>query len=543
MSSKKIPRRREPPSSAKPEVLIVAHHHFRPGGVRRVIELALPGLARRLAPALRAILLVGGESPPAAWLAELRASLPPRSPFPEVRVHPSLGYAAEQSPPPGIIASRARAFLEDLLASTQNSRPLVWLHNPGLGRNLPAIQAWTRACARRGVPMVFHHHDWWFDNRWQRWPELRTAARGSLTRIARTLLPDEPAIRHATINRADAAHLRRSLTHPVAWIPNPAAPVSAPDTSRVSAARQWLQQRTGTRGPIWLLPCRLLRRKNIAEALLLTRWLAPEARLATTAGVSSADEAAYAEALRAAVTRHDWPLDLAILADAPAGAPPIQDLLAAGAGVLLTSLAEGFGLPYLEAAAAHRPLVARRLANIAPDLASLGFRFPGLYDDVLIAPGLFDVDAELRRQAERFAAWLTGMPRHVRQCVPQPRWFAEPGAPVAFSRLTLTAQIEVLSVDPKVSLRHARHANPWLDAWFRAHPAPWRRPTAWPAGATERLSTDRYAGSLLRLARSRGSAHAVGSNTPTRSQSAQESLLRARLVPDQLHPILWTTRP
>jgi glycosyltransferase involved in cell wall biosynthesis len=44
--------------------------------------------------------------------------------------------------------------------------------------------------------------------------------------------------------------------------------------------------------------------------------------------------------------------------------------------VLLTSIQEGFGLPYLEAAAARRPLVARALPNIAPDCASSGFAFP-----------------------------------------------------------------------------------------------------------------------------------------------------------------------
>ena len=103
---------------------------------------------------------------------------------------------------------------------------------------------------------------------------------------------------------------------------------------------------------MWLLPCRLLRRKNIAEALLLTRWLRPEAWLVTTGGVSSAEEQAYADGLAAAAQTHGWRLRLGILHGDESQKPSVPELLAASEAVLLTSLQEGFGLPYLEAAAA-----------------------------------------------------------------------------------------------------------------------------------------------------------------------------------------------
>ena len=41
--------------------------------------------------------------------------------------------------------------------------------------------------------------------------------------------------------------------------------------------------------------------------------------------------------------------------------------------MMLTSAQEGFGLPYLEAAALRKPLIARHLPNVVPDLLELGF--------------------------------------------------------------------------------------------------------------------------------------------------------------------------
>ena len=127
--------------------------------------------------------------------------------------------------------------------------------------------------------------------------------------------------------------------------------------------------------------------------------------------------------------------------------PTVPELLAASETVLLTSLQEGFGLPYLEAAAARRPLIARHLPNIAPDLAKFGFRFPQSYREVQVDPSLFDWRGERERQARLFAEWKSLMPRAASQLAGEPAVLAagkEP-CPVPFSRLTLTAQLEVLA--------------------------------------------------------------------------------------------------
>src|SRR5690606_14151715 len=137
-----------------------------------------------------------------------------------------------------------------------------------------------------------------------------------------------------------------------------------------------------------LMAARLVRRKNVAEALLLARWLRPDAWLMTTDGARSGDEQPYQRRLEEAARRHGWRLRIGVLAgrEGP-GAPRVPELMAASEALLLTSVQEGFGLTYLEAAAAGRPLLARRLPNVFPDLRRLGFRFPQAYDEVLVDPG------------------------------------------------------------------------------------------------------------------------------------------------------------
>jgi hypothetical protein len=64
------------------------------------------------------------------------------------------------------------------------------------------------------------------------------------------------------------------------------------------ATRRWLKKFPGLPGaPLWVVPCRVLRRKNIGEALLITRWLRPEAHLVVTGSASSSDEVPYSQRL------------------------------------------------------------------------------------------------------------------------------------------------------------------------------------------------------------------------------------------------------
>ena len=504
--------------------LVIVHYHLRPGGVRRVIEQAAPHLARRMS---ASVLLATGEAPDDAWLRSFRQRLS-TTPV-EVRTLPAFGYISEQRASPAEVRRQMRVLFARI-----DDDAVVWTHNPSLGRNLLLIRELVRACAARRIPLIAHQHDWWFENRWQRWPELRRCGFRTLRAVAETVLPASPHLIHATINREDTALLQKHFPGRVHWLPNLVEP-AAPAHPRT--ARRWLREKLASTAPVWLAPCRLLRRKNIAEALLLTRWLRPEAILVTTGGVSSADEKMYAEKLENAARQHGWPLRLGLLARDSRDAPSISEIMAASEAILLTSIQEGFGLAHLEAAAAARPLITRRLPNIAPDLAGFGFRFPQSYDDILIAPGLFDWQDERRRQEKLFRTWLRHLPRSCR------RWAGEPALlarkipqPAPFSRLTLTAQIEVLSHPADASWKLCAPLNAFLATWKKRAAAGRLQATPWPRSSAKWLSGPAYAARFAEIARST-KRHTVD---PTASLAAQDEFLRARLDSAHQFPLLWT---
>jgi len=515
--------------------LVILHHHYRPGGVRRVIELAAPLLAQAAGETLTSVTLAGGEAPEEAWLRTLESALP-GVPL-RLQVEPAFGYWDEQRASPRRLAERIESCLARLIESADET--VIWAHNAGLGRNPLLFRELTRACVDRPVRLLLHHHDWWVDSRWHRWAEMRQVGVRTLGQAAVTAFPSGVSVQHLTINQADARVLRRHLPRQVTWVPNPAQLAPPPSASRVRAANRWLREQLGRSGPVWLLPCRLLRRKNVAESLLLTRWLRPEAWLVTTGGPSSADEQPYAGMLADAAQRCRWPLRLGLLQGAEADVPSVTELMAASEAVLLTSLQEGFGLPYLEAARAGRPLLCRRLANIAPDLHRFGFTFPCAYREIRIHPALFDGAGEQRRQARRFTEWRRRLPRACRRWAAPPPWLARLGAePMAFSRLTLTAQLEVLTHPAEDSWQRCLPLNPWLGAWRRAA-ANGRLPvTTWPDEASRWLGP---APTVERFRRVLAAPEARGS--ASQSRRAMEALVRRSLDPANQYPLLWKPEP
>ena len=518
--------------------VLIVHHHFRPGGVRRVIELATPHLVAHWPERIREVVLAAGEAPTPAWLRSFRARLQ-GTPV-KVIVQPAFGYVSELADDGKGLRRRVKAGITELLHEATRDDCLIWAHNLGLGRNLYLARELTFACHSGGFPLVAHHHDWWFENRWHHFTSMRESGFRTLPGVAGAILAGSPRISHASINQTDATVLEKHFPGLAGWLPNPVEPMAPPTHPRVAAARAWLRQQLGEQAPVWLLPCRLLRRKNIAEALLLMRWLRPEAWLVTTGGVSSAEEQPYADALAVAAQTHGWRLRLGILQGDESQKPSVPELLAASEAVVLTSVQEGFGLPYLEAAAIRRPLLARELPNIAPDLAKFGFKFPQCYREVMVDPSLFDWYAERARQTRLFAEWRSLMPRAASLLLGKPTLLTagrEP-CPVSFSRLTLTAQLDVLSQPADQSWERCAPLNPFLKVWRRRATAGHLLTSPWPRSAARWLGGHAYARRFLEL------VPTLLSKSPRAgaSQSAQAEFLRRKLRAENLYPLLWNSR-
>jgi len=505
--------------------LVVAHYHLRSGGVTRVIETTLPPIAGE--GRMDKVTLAVGEAPDPLWLERLRQSLE-GTPL-CVRTHDGLGYVSGWKNPQAHTAEGLAGIFRQWIGDGES---LVWLHNAALGRNLPASLAWARAAKDTGATVVSHHHDFFFDNRWHLWPEIVATGFASPSIAAEAALDAGPRTVHVAINRADLAGLRAGFGARAVWIPDPSPPLRHTRLDEKNAAA-WLAARTARRDPVWLLPSRILRRKNVAEALLLARWLRPEAVVATTGGPSSHHESAYASRLAATGGCSYVPGILAGTRDAP----PVSAFLAAAETVLMTSLQEGFGLPCLEAVSAGRPLFARILPNVFPDLDALGFRTPLAYADVMVPTDFFHARREEERQIALWSRWRSGLPPEIRSRCEPPAFPPSRNNPVAFSRLTLDAQLEVLSRSPEEIHAALAPLHADLAAW-RGLPA--RLPPATLAdSAKTSLSPETFAASFQAAVELADSAPAPPIEAP---QRALDFFLAGRLAAENLYPLLLETR-
>ena len=184
--------------------------------------------------------------------------------------------------------------------------------------------------------------------------------------------------------------------------------------------------------------------------------------------------------------------------------------------------------------------MARALPNIAPDLAKFGFRFPQCYREVRVDPSLFDWRGERERQARLFAEWKSLMPRAAAKLAGKPAVLAagnEP-CPVPFSRLTLTAQLEVLAQPVERSWERCAPLNPFLKTWRERAVAGRLQASPWPRSAARWLGGRAYARRFLEL------VPPLLSKAPRAgaSQAAQAEFLRKKLRAENLYPLLWNSR-
>lgn len=513
--------------------LLVFHFHDRPGGVREVIGRGLPLLVERLAAAgeVSGVDFLAGELGDAGWRAALEESVSRAAARAGLSRLP-LRWIADAEwgyGPPGSAslskasAGKLREILTPLLpAAGKPERTVLWAHNLSVGRNIPLLRALPEMCRGTGAELWLHHHDWWWDGRWARWRDWLAAGGISLEEALSVTVPAGPHIQHRCVNLADLRFLQAAAGPAAArWVGNPLPLLTPPTAAETRAARRWLMARTGGR-PVWLAPVRPLRRKNLAEALLITRCLAPEACLVTTAGCSSAEETPFWEKLRAPAVRHGWPLVPQVLSGSGRGAesrPSVSALMAASEAVVLTSLQEGFGLPWLEAGALGKPVASRRLPEVMANLAGLGCRLSGTWRTLPVPQEFYSHSAERARVGERrrlLSAWL---PQPLREAMGN----AEPetGGPVDFGTLTLEAQLEVLSGNPQ---RFPLPADIGAD------------PVRWPEENRQDAWADRFfSGSRALFPEDKGQARGTALTGLTSLRDEVDRRLRHWLR----HPLLW----
>ncbi len=344
--------------------IAMVHYHLRRGGVTRVIQNALAALD---SDTVEAVVLTG-EAPP----DDSTFSAP-------VQVVTGLAYDEGQTLPD---PEALRRQVEDAARAALGRDPDIWhIHNHTLGKNA----AWTAAVAgmsAAGHALVLQIHDFAEDGRPANYRYLIDQL-GDNDSLSEQMYPQAGRTHYVLLNQRDekilcSAGIDADRVHRLpnaVWTGDESA-VAASETSRAGP-------------PLILYPTRAIRRKNIGEFLL---WSAMEADTERRYGVTLAPESPGEKPIYAkwktfaASLRLPIEFELGLKQSFP-------DLIQSAERLVTTSIAEGFGLAFLEPWLMGRPLAGRKLPEITGEFEAAGVSLDGLYEQLTVPADWIDQDA------------------------------------------------------------------------------------------------------------------------------------------------------
>jgi len=327
----------------------ILHFHLRPGGVTRVIEMACEALRRD---GCEPLVIVGEPPPPDC-----------RIPQESLAVVPDLAYAVSSHR-----AGDLQAAVQGVLSRHwQGGADILHLHNHSLGKNFALPRAVSRWAAE-GRSLLLQIHDFAENGRPSNYRGLLAELEGTAG-LSRCLYPVAPRIGYATLNSADRGRLQQAgLTSFCELLPNPVSLTAGGSPVR--------KEELGAER-LLVYPTRAIRRKNIGEALLWSALAPPGEKVVLTAAPQTGPDR----------ERHDeWKsfaeaLGLPVVFDAQGLlGRPTRDFLLGADVCLTTSVAEGFGMAFLEPWLAGCPLVGRDLPSVTQDFRRAGLILDSLYE-------------------------------------------------------------------------------------------------------------------------------------------------------------------
>ncbi|QDT12867.1 glycosyltransferase family 4 protein [Planctomycetes bacterium K23_9] len=385
--------------------IVVLHCHFERGGVTQVVENHLRFLCA--CDAVNQVLLISGNR-----IGGL--SNQTRQSVMHVGID-AMDYDSLEKPSATLDprASSLATQIGDALAShqcTPENTVLHW-HNHSLGKNVAAPAAIARL-AHRGWRFLLHVHDFAEDNRPQNYSHIvRSSAADSAADVDRFLYPTADQIHYASLTKTDLSVFAK-LGVPeqqMHCLPNSVTMPERELPDRETALKKVRNSLNLPEDARWCLyPVRGIRRKNVGEFLLLSRWLPTNTFAGITLRPTTPVEAR---------SYQRWKTIAACVAPGALFDVGHQDNLsfaenvAASDYVLSPSVAEGFGMVFLEPWLMNRCVVARNLPTVTADFRDAGIEFPVLYDSIPI-PGDNEWIESCHKEfdAARTAAWSSLAP-------------------------------------------------------------------------------------------------------------------------------------
>ena len=322
--------------------IAVVHYHLEPGGVTRVIENTFDAFEK---------------SPERPHFVVLSGRPYFGQKIKDIAVIEGLDYS---NPSQVTDPNHLRESLEKAARESLGTAPDLWhVHNHSLGKN-PALTEAIYQLAERGHPLLLHIHDFAEDG--------RPGNYRTLSAVRNRLYPAGSHIRYAALNRRDH-HFLADLTsgHP----PPLLLPNAIPEPAHAKSACE----KVDLPEQLHLYPVRAVRRKNLGELALLAAAHS-DLHFANSLGPTNPEFRPKYERWKAFSVERNLPLTFGI------GENPdlsFSEVVNASQALVTTSVAEGFGLGFLEPWTFGKNLFGRNIPEVTDDFASLGLRLDHLY--------------------------------------------------------------------------------------------------------------------------------------------------------------------
>ncbi|MGD8254941.1 MAG: hypothetical protein PVJ11_11810 [Syntrophobacterales bacterium] len=383
-----------------PDTLVIIHYHMLPGGVCSAIKNSVFALSRSGWLAHRTLRVLTGRTEGVAEFAEYLQRMSIQV---EVEVDERLDYSER-------VWSERNDFWHDASALATwflqqgGGTSVFWTHNPTLGKNalltaglmLAVQQAEAEDSPHR---FLYHIHDFAECGRLWNLTNLRRCWKGG---GLEDFYPVASNVGYAVLNSADSLRLTRAgiSKDRIFYLPNAVPSIRAEKKKNKESIAVELQRYAHNRGyrfeperQWWTLPIRLIRRKNVVEALLLAATTDDPPQLLVTLDANSEPERPYAEAVKDLFRTQNHAAVVGFGHELVGSVFGFDELLLSSDVVVTTSLLEGFGFTFLEGANRGIPLVGRNLNELTSDFAVAGFPGDSLYEQFLVP-----VDRETREE-------------------------------------------------------------------------------------------------------------------------------------------------
>ena len=325
------------------------------------------------------------------------------------------------------LADRIVGILEH--ARFECGRTILHWHNHALGKNA-AVPLAVAELARRGFRMLLQVHDFAEDLRPDNYQYLAAALTpGRTDRLAEVLYPQSPAIHYAVLNGRDRQLLRGAGVDAqrLHLLPNPVAgptgsstrPAGRTETSfwplsgqaladQTQARRQLAGQLDMPSDAVWITyPVRGIRRKNLGEMLLWSAAVRAASSQPVWLHVTMTPQNPVELASFRRWQQLSEQLDLPCRFGPPAGGQTgYEQILAACDMLLTTSVAEGFGMVFLECWLAGRQLLGRDLPEITGDFRQAGIELEPLAPQLAIPTSWIDRNRLVRSLRQSYQTLL-----------------------------------------------------------------------------------------------------------------------------------------